>query len=274
MIHHLPAVRYLQRPEGRLAYELHGAEGTAPLVVLLSGMCDLRSTYRHLTPLLVAAGYRVAVMELRGHGDSDATFSAYDDRAAASDLIALLGELGPAALGGHSMGAGAAVLAATEAPELVQKLILIGPFVRDPHQGLLKRWAFRVAMRPLWAARVWRAFIPTLYTGQRPEDFQEHLDAMIEALNRPGRTRALVRTTSTSHAPAEAVLVDVSTPTLVVMGELDPDFPDATAEARWIADVVGGRVVMVPDAGHYPHSQQPQFVARVCSDFLAEPARG
>ena len=36
-------------------------------------MGDLRSVYRFLAPELVGAGYRVATMDLRGHGDSDAT---------------------------------------------------------------------------------------------------------------------------------------------------------------------------------------------------------
>ena len=67
---------YLDRGEGRIAYDM---TGTGPLVVAVPGMGDLRSTYRHLAPALVEAGFRVATMDLRGHGDSDATFSRYDD---------------------------------------------------------------------------------------------------------------------------------------------------------------------------------------------------
>ena len=40
-------------------------------------MGDLRSVYRFLAPALVEARYRVATMDLRGHGDSDATFERY-----------------------------------------------------------------------------------------------------------------------------------------------------------------------------------------------------
>ncbi len=64
--------QYLDRGEGRIAYDV---TGSGPLVVAVPGMGDLRSSYRHLAPALVDAGFRVATMDLRGHGDSDTTFS-------------------------------------------------------------------------------------------------------------------------------------------------------------------------------------------------------
>ncbi|MCG6958125.1 MAG: alpha/beta hydrolase, partial [Gemmatimonadetes bacterium] len=92
---HQPAqdstTRYLSRPGGRIAYDVRG---DGPLVACVPGMGELRSSYRFLTPALTAAGYRVATMDLRGHGDSDVTFDAYDDVAAGSDVLALIGELG------------------------------------------------------------------------------------------------------------------------------------------------------------------------------------
>ena len=97
-------------------------QGDGPLVICIPGMGDLRSTYRFLVPTLVAAGYRVATMDLRGHGESSCVFESYDDEALASDVIALAESLGgPAVLIGNSMGAGAAVIAAAARPDLVTK---------------------------------------------------------------------------------------------------------------------------------------------------------
>ncbi len=48
--------------------------------MLVPGMGDLRAGYRFLAPALRAAGYRVACTDLRGHGDSDATFASRDGR--------------------------------------------------------------------------------------------------------------------------------------------------------------------------------------------------
>ena len=64
----------------------------------------------------------------------------------------------------------------------------------------------------------------------------------------------------------------MSAPTLVIMGELDPDWADPAAEAQWIATTLSGDVVMVPDAGHYPQSQQPGIAAESILAFLARVA--
>src|ERR1700684_2187303 len=89
---------YLARPGGRIAYEV---DGTGRLVVLVPGMGDLRATFRFTAPVLRDAGYRVALTDIRGHGDSDATFASYSDPETASDLIALIEQLGgPAVIAG------------------------------------------------------------------------------------------------------------------------------------------------------------------------------
>jgi pimeloyl-ACP methyl ester carboxylesterase len=251
-------VRRLERPEGRIAYEV---VGSGPLVVCVPGMGELRSSYRATVPALVAAGFSAVTVDLRGHGDSDATFSAYDDVAAGGDLVALLEHLGePAVVAGNSMGAGAAAWAAAERPDLVTGLVLLGAYVRNPPTGALMALAFRALMGGPWAPRVWTAYLPSLSPGRRPEDFATHRAEIAASMRRPGHSRAFRRTTRTSHAPVEARLAGVRAPALVVMGERDPDFPDPAAEARWIADRLSGEVVLVPDGGHYPQVEAPEVV--------------
>lgn len=262
------STQFITRPDGRIAYDVAG-EG--PLVVLVPGMGDLRSTYRHLAPRLTAAGYRVASTDLRGHGDSDPAFRTYGDEATAGDLIALVEHLGgPAVLLGNSLGAGAAALVAALRPELVSSLVLVGPFVRDPEQSLAIRLTLALAMARPWGARAWISYLPTLNAGQRPEDFDAHRAAIAGSLARPGYARAFWQTTrQTTHAPVAARLGEVRAPTLVIMGELDPDWTDPAAEARWIAATLEGEVVMVPDAAHYPQSQQPDVTSTAVLAFLA-----
>jgi pimeloyl-ACP methyl ester carboxylesterase len=258
--------RYLRRPEGRIGYDVAGA---GSLVVLVPGLGDLRAGYRFLAPALRAAGYRVACTDLRGHGDSDATFASYGDQETAGDVIALIEELGgPAVVVGNSMGAGSAVLAAAQRPGLVCSLVLVGPFVRNGKASMMRRLVLRVAMAPPWAAISWKSYLPKLYAGRRPADFGGYRDQVIASIRRPGHAKAFSRTTRTSHDPAEARLADVTAPALVVMGEQDPDFPDPRAEAGWIARALRGQVVMVPEAGHYPQSQRPDITAGAVLRFL------
>lgn len=257
---------YLLRPEGRIAYD---QTGEGPLVVLVPGMGDLRSTYRFLLPALVAAGFTAVSVDLRGHGDSDVGFGSYGDAETAEDLAALLDELGaPAVVVGNSMGAGAGAYLAAVRPELVRGLVLVGPFVRNATMSMFQRILMRVAMARPWIATTWRYYVPSLYAGRRPEDFPDHLDEVVASLRRPGHAAAFAALTrSLDHDVAEQRLGEVRTPTLVVMGALDPDFPDPEVEAHWIAEKLDGDVVMVPEAGHYPHAQRPDLVGPAVVDF-------
>lgn len=168
------------------------------------------------------------------------------------------------------MGAGAAAYAAAERPDLVSGLVLVGPFVRNGEISAFTRIMMRVAMATPWAALAWKSYAPKLYAGRRPEDFDTYLPEVIVSIKRPGYAKAFSLTTRTSHAPVEARLAHLSVPALVVMGEQDPDFSDPKAEADWIATALSASVVMVPEAGHYPQSQQPDLVSAAIISFLTQ----
>ncbi len=257
---------YLDRPTGRIAYSLLG---DGPLIICLPGMGDVRSVYRFLAKSLAEAGFRVATMDLRGHGDSDVTFNVYDDVAAGTDLIALAEHLGrPSILIGNSMGAAAACWAAAEVPKLTSGLVLINPFVRNPKTNTLTKLMFRLALLRPWGPAVWKAYFRTLYPTRRNDEFDAHFAEISENLRKPGHWDAFHKTTHSSHDPVEARLGEVHTPTLVVMGEKDPDFTDPKTEAHWIADQMSGEVLMVPGAGHYPQAEFPEIVSPAVVAFV------
>ncbi|MBG6225403.1 pimeloyl-ACP methyl ester carboxylesterase [Arthrobacter sp. CAN_A2] len=262
-----PPTRYIARPEGRVAYDLRGS---GPLLVLVPGMGELRSSYRFLVPALVAAGYSVASTDLRGHGDSDTTFSSYGDVETAGDVHALIAQLGGSAvIVGNSLAAGSAVIVAAEHPGQVDGLVLIGPFVRNPPSNAFTRAMFRTMMAPPWVATVWKGYLPTLYAGRKPEDFEEYRAAVVASLKRKPYGKAFSLTTrQTDHDPAEAKLGSVTAPTMVIMGEKDPDFKDPASEARFIGDALQAEVVMVAEAGHYPQAQQPAVTSDAVLRFL------
>jgi pimeloyl-ACP methyl ester carboxylesterase len=156
--------------------------------------------------------------------------------------------------------------------------VLVGPFVRNPTVSAVQRIVLRAAMARPWAALTWKAYLPKLYAGQRPDDFGSYRSEVVASLRRPGYAKAFSLTTRTSHGPAQARLAGVTAPVLVVMGEQDPDFPDPAGEAHWIARALAAQataqVVMVPEAGHYPQSQRPGVTTAAVLRFLETAPEG
>lgn len=254
--------------EGTLAYDDQGA---GPLVVMVPGLGDLRQEYRFLTPTLVDAGYRVVTVDLRGHGGSSVTWPSYASEAVGGDLLALIEHLdaGPATLIGNSFAAGPTVWAATENPDVVSSIVLIGPFVRDQKTSVMMKTLINVMFSGPWKVRAWQWYHGTLFPSGKPADYEAYSAALRANLAQPGRFEAVQAMLHRSDAAIEARLPRVDKPALVVMGTKDPDFSDPAAEASWIANALGGEVRLIEGAGHYPHAEMPAVTAPVILEFLS-----
>jgi pimeloyl-ACP methyl ester carboxylesterase len=267
---------YLDRPTGRLAYELTG-DPEGALVVLSPGLGDLRSTFDGLAARLAAEGARVLTTDLRGHGGSSTGWDDYSVSAVADDLLALLhAHGGRGVLFGNSYSGSAAVVAAAREPDAVSGLVLAGAFVRDPHMSVPQRALFALFHRafpgrPLWTAMAWPSFFK-----RRPADFAARKAELAANLKRPHGYDALGRMTTAegTHRHTEPLLPSVHAPALVIMGSKDPDFADPAAEARFTADHLGGpaEVLLVEGAGHYPQTEAVDEVAPAVAAFLAKVA--
>lgn len=268
-------MHHLDRPGGRIAYDLYGEGDEGPLVVCVPGMFDHRASFRFVGTALAEAGHRVAVMDLRGHGDSDTTFDTYTDWDAATDAIALAEELGGrnVVMVGNSLGAAAATLAAIDRRDLVAGIALLGPFLRQPATSIAQRFALRVLLLRPWAPRALTLFYDTLHAGRTPEGHQEQKGRILRMLRPADRHRAVVRTI-TSPRMTVSSSEGLRARAVVVMGEKDPDWKDPEAEAEWVSSVVGGSVVMVPECGHYAQSQRPDVVVPVLKGLLEEVSAG
>jgi pimeloyl-ACP methyl ester carboxylesterase len=260
----------LQLPNGTIAYDDTG--GTAPAVIAAPGMGDTRNSYRHLGPRLADAGHRFVSMDLRGMGESSVEWPDYSDAAIGGDMLALANHLnaGPVVLMGNSLTASSAVIAATDNPDTVAGLILIGPFARDVPSPRWQKLLFKAMLSPPWGKGAWVSYYrKQLYPGPKPPDHADYVASLKANLDEPGRYDAFHSLAFNSHAEGGARLDRVQCPTLVIMGTADPDFPDPEREGRELAKILGGELLLVDGSGHYPQADAPERVAQAIAAFVA-----
>ncbi len=259
---------------GDIAYDLAG-EG--PLVVLAPGLGDLRQAYRFLAPALVHAGYRVATVDLRGHGQSSTGFAGHTRADVAADLTALVEHLGgPAVIVGASFAGGSAVIMAARSPDLVRATVLIDPGTRKLHMTkITSRWLGGMARLGVaigfTSVAWWLRYYRFAYPDVRPADFDDYVTGLGVNLAEPGRMAAAAAMGKSWPTDAQEHLARADRPCLVIMGGRDPDFPDPRAEADGIVGELPagrGETVIITSAGHYPHAQFPGEVASAIVGFL------
>ncbi|HWD95844.1 MAG TPA: alpha/beta fold hydrolase [Acidimicrobiales bacterium] len=104
-------------------------DGEGPLVLLLHGWPDTSALWDEVAPKLIAAGFRVAVPDLRGCGQSDKPSEVDDYRMhhLVSDVVSIVDALGggKVTLVGHDWGAALAWAVAAYRGDLVERLVVL-----------------------------------------------------------------------------------------------------------------------------------------------------
>ncbi|GLF99104.1 alpha/beta fold hydrolase [Streptomyces yaizuensis] len=114
-------------------------DGEGPLVVLIHGFPETWYCWRHQIPALVAAGYRVAALDLRGYGRSTPAPTPDDCSMPqlVSDVVGVVDAFGagqPAVVIGHDWGSNVASHTALARPDLVRALGLLSiPYASRNH---------------------------------------------------------------------------------------------------------------------------------------------
>lgn len=264
----------LVRPDGTIAYDDTG--GVGPVLICVPDMGDLRQQYRMLTPRLVADGFRVIAMDLRGMGGSSAVWPTYSPQSIGSDILAMVDHIGVARAFVVASGyaGGAAVIAAAKSPNQIAGLILIDPFVHAHHVTLLTRLKLHFTLHRPWGPSLWVSHYRSLYKMDPPPDLDDYIVELKDNLEQKGRFESLEAMVWSSQAASAARMADVRCPVLVVMGEDDPDFIVPAAEADWLKTHLHAQIVTVPNVGHYPHVEKPRVVAQAIVAFVKQNSQG
>lgn len=253
-----------------------------PVVFVHGSVNDYRSWYAQLDSL--AARYHVVAYSRRYHWPNDppgpdATFTATQH---AADLGALLNalDLAPAHLVGSSYGALTAVTLAVAQPGLVRSLVLgEPPFL--PWLGKTKEGAEIVDR---FMTDVFRPAGAELARGEDEAGIRTFIDGVIGsgAFDRmPEQVRGMMLDNAAverleTATPPEATFPSLSPedvaqlpmPVVLVEGERSPRLFGLITDALMQALPAAERVV-IPDASHGMHGQNPTAYNQMVLDFLA-----
>jgi len=253
----------------RLYYERHGDAGE-PLVFVHGYTGDI-SDWRPQLPEFSPA-YRVLVMDLRGHGRSEAPSdrSLYTVDQMARDVEALIDEVGfqRCHLVGHSMGGAIVQEIALRSPQRLLSLTLedtspkfeamSGDAKTDWHR---ERHALAVNEGMAAAAALPMPDTPPHMPAERLQETAERLSRMsLDAF--VGAMIGLLQWEGTAERAAA-----ISAPTLIVYGDLDA--PGLIAASRWLAELIPGAAVeVIPESGHSPQWERPGLFNRALRRHL------
>jgi pimeloyl-ACP methyl ester carboxylesterase len=244
----------------RLYYERHGDSGE-PLVFVHGYTGDV-SDWRLQIPEF-ARDYQVLLMDLRGHGRSEAPTDrqSYTVALMTADVDALIDEVGFSRfhLLGHSMGGGIAQEMALRQPERLLSLTLedtAPKFGLPANDAMFEFRAKRLHVAETEgmaaAARLELPWTPPHMPPKRLLEVNERqarmsVDAFI------GAARGLVDWPGT-----DGRLGSILTPTLVIYGELDAP-PLVEASRRLAEGIPNATPEVIPEAAHSPQWERPDL---------------
>ncbi len=224
--------------------------GSGPAVLLLHGGLGNAGNWGHQVPELLAAGYRVIVVDTRGHGRSSWDGTPFSYRRLAEDALAVLEHFGVAraAIVGWSDGADTGLLLALTHPERVDGLVFFACNVDD------------TGVRPFeMTDTIGRILARHVADHAALSPDPSGFDVMQEAVS--------VMQASQPNLSADE-LGGVSVPVLSLIGEHDEFITRAHAEYL-AAAIPGAQFQLLTEVSHFAPLQRPAVFNRVVLDFLA-----
>ncbi len=242
--------------------------GSGPRVVLVHGFTQSARSWRAIAGELEAA-HEVVTVDLPGHGGS-AGCAARDLPEAAR----LLGEAGGrATYVGYSMGGRICLVLALAAPELVERLVLVGatPGIAEEAERDARRASDEVLADRLEGLGL-EGFLDEWLSGPLFAHLTpEQADRQARRVNTTAGLAAALRALGTGRqAPCWERLGELAMPVLAVAGENDAKFV-ALAERMTRAIGPNARAAVVAGAGHAVAFERPVAFADELRRFLAEP---
>jgi pimeloyl-ACP methyl ester carboxylesterase/CRP-like cAMP-binding protein len=268
--------------------QIHAVEEGQPnrqVALLIHGWS---SSWYAMSPLigLMSQRFRAIAVDLPGYGASPplperVTIPAYADCLA--DFAERVTD-GPVVLVGHSMGGMISLTMALRYPELVERMVLIGPTISGRLSQYINLFISpitileRFGLGSLIVSAFERAMVGISDRLMRPASFaersgitrEEHLRLQAD-VRRPGQGRVRAECFfAMRENDLSGRLGEVQAPALVLWGAEDNTVP--LRDAGVVADEwPDSDLRIIPKAGHWPHFETPDIVRRQVASYLGLP---
>lgn len=243
-------------------------DGSDPLVVLVHGAGMDRTVWQMQTRYLAHHGFRVAAIDLPGHGGTagEPCASIGDYGLWLASTIAGLDE-GPVHLAGHSLGAFIALETAAGHPDLVASLTLLGVAAAMPVHPVLLDAAVNDVPLAGQLMSGW-GFAAEGKIGRHPSP-GAHMVGATQALLEVAAPGVLANDLQASGAYEGALeaAAKVTAPTTLVLGRSDRMTPMRGAQDL-IDALADPTVVVIENCGHMMTLERPEAVRSAMVDAV------
>jgi pimeloyl-ACP methyl ester carboxylesterase len=236
-------------------------------VLAVHGWFGSAQGWGSLPDFLDRSTYTYAFMDLRGYGGRKQVTGEFTMEEAASDALALAGELGwdRFSVIGHSMGAKVAHQMLLQAPDRMDKLVGLNPVPANAVPMDEQGWALFSGA----AANAGnRAAIIDFTTGSKlTATFINHVVRHSLENSDEAAFAAYLHAWAKTDFSGK-VQPDTSTPVKVIVGVNDPALSADVMEQTWLVCFPEAEMTILPDAGHYPMFESPVSLATSIEEFL------
>ena len=272
----------VERPGGRVAYEVYGSGG--PPIVFVPPWQIVHSRIWKAQIPYFARRHRVVAWDNLGSGRSDRPHDplVHTTRARAANLSAVMdaAEVPAAILVGLSSASGPMVVLASEDPARVLGLVFIGPATPFGDEGRFAEIKFEelLATDHRWAKenihfwrRDYRAYLEFFFSEAFPEahSTKQLEDGVGWGLETdPESLAATKRTPPTVDLAAfTAMCASIGAPTLVIQGT-DERLTHVTQGTGLAEAIPGAQLALIEDGGHMVNARDPVRVNVLIRDFI------
>lgn len=244
----------------QIFYRRQGPTNTEP-ILFLHGNRDNHSHFAELQTLLSPFRQTFA-LDLRGHGFSSKVDCPLSAELYADDLDAFIKHFGweKVTLVGHSLGAVTSMVYALRSPERVSHMVLMGAAAH--YEMKWKRPTVTEESYPQVIEESNRRAGPFFFLDDYPAVKRRVIASWSSIVFKVHRN--LIQLT---HPDLRHRVSQITSPTLIIAGELDKSTP--VASANYLHEQIpNSQLAVIPNTGHFMFMEQPKLIAEHIQRFL------